>query len=321
MTRLLRPRTRAAIARSQAAGIPVARRDRPDVPVRAALPRGGGDHRAGRLLPGRGGRRPVSGEFLLHEPIPSRRRARRSRLLDGARATRRTATSPTGSTSTSRPSTRACTPSFQHLPVEEVGDLATWLEAAADEARRRRRPRRDPGAARDGRCPVRRAALPHDLAPVPARARQPRRLEGHRARVRRRTGSALASTRVVAFGDGENDIELIEEAGFGIAVEDGNPLLLERADWVCPGAEEEGVAAVIDALPRLHAHDRPQGRPRRAGRLAGGPRPQGRRRARSTSCSPPTSAGARSCRASTSYAARRSSRASRRRSSSRSCSG
>ena len=36
---------------------------------------------------------------------------------------------------------------------------------------------------------------------------------------------------MVAFGDGENDIELIEEAGFGIAVEDGNPLLLERADW------------------------------------------------------------------------------------------
>ena len=56
---------------------------------------------------------------------------------------------------------------------------------------------------------------------------------------------------MVAFGDGENDIELLEEAGFGIAVEDGNPLLLERADWSCPGPEQEGVAAVIDAYLRL----------------------------------------------------------------------
>ena len=40
---------------------------------------------------------------------------------------------------------------FQHLPVEEVGDLAAWLDAAADEARRRRRPGRHPGAPRGAR--------------------------------------------------------------------------------------------------------------------------------------------------------------------------
>ena len=51
----------------------------------------------------------------------------------------------------------------------------------------------------------------------------------------------------ISFGDGENDVELVERAGFGIAVEDANPLLLERADWTCPSADEEGVAAVIDA--------------------------------------------------------------------------
>jgi len=51
----------------------------------------------------------------------------------------------------------------------------------------------------------------------------------------------------VSFGDGENDIELIDEAGFGIAVADANPILLDRADWVCQSAEVEGVAAVIEA--------------------------------------------------------------------------
>jgi hydroxymethylpyrimidine pyrophosphatase-like HAD family hydrolase len=52
---------------------------------------------------------------------------------------------------------------------------------------------------------------------------------------------------VVTFGDGENDIDLIRDAGFGIAVADANPLLLEHADWICPTADDEGVAAVIDA--------------------------------------------------------------------------
>ena len=56
----------------------------------------------------------------------------------------------------------------------------------------------------------------------------------------------LSLDHVVSFGDGENDIELIEEAVFGIAVEDANSLLLERADWICPSADDEGVATVID---------------------------------------------------------------------------
>mgnify|MGYP003521407537 CR=1 FL=1 len=30
-------------------------------------------------------------------------------------------------------------------------------------------------------------------------------------------------------------------------IEDANPLLLDRADWVCPSADDEGVATVIDA--------------------------------------------------------------------------
>ena len=56
----------------------------------------------------------------------------------------------------------------------------------------------------------------------------------------------ISLDRIVSFGDGENDIELIDAAGFGIAVEDANPLLLEHADWVCPSADVEGVATVIE---------------------------------------------------------------------------
>jgi hypothetical protein len=52
----------------------------------------------------------------------------------------------------------------------------------------------------------------------------------------------------VAFGDGENDKELLDWAGFGIAVANAHPSVLETADWVCPSAEEEGVAQVIEAV-------------------------------------------------------------------------
>jgi Cof subfamily protein (haloacid dehalogenase superfamily) len=54
--------------------------------------------------------------------------------------------------------------------------------------------------------------------------------------------------RAIAFGDGENDVELLEWAGYGIAVENAHERVKEVADWVCPPASEEGVALVLDAL-------------------------------------------------------------------------
>jgi hypothetical protein len=51
----------------------------------------------------------------------------------------------------------------------------------------------------------------------------------------------------VAFGDGENDVELVEWAGYGIAVENAHDRVKAVADWVCPPAFEEGVAQVLDA--------------------------------------------------------------------------
>ena len=51
----------------------------------------------------------------------------------------------------------------------------------------------------------------------------------------------------VAFGDGENDIELLEWAGYAVAVANAHPRVLAIADFVCPPVDEEGVAQVIEA--------------------------------------------------------------------------
>jgi Cof subfamily protein (haloacid dehalogenase superfamily) len=58
---------------------------------------------------------------------------------------------------------------------------------------------------------------------------------------------AFAAERAVAFGDGENDVELLEWAGYGIAVADAHARLKAVADWTCPGPNEAGVAAVLEA--------------------------------------------------------------------------
>ncbi len=53
---------------------------------------------------------------------------------------------------------------------------------------------------------------------------------------------------VVAFGDGANDLELLRDAGFGVAVADADPALLEVADWTVPPVGQDGVAGFLAAL-------------------------------------------------------------------------
>jgi hypothetical protein len=52
----------------------------------------------------------------------------------------------------------------------------------------------------------------------------------------------------VAFGDGENDIELLDWAGYAVAVANADVRVLSRADFVCPAVTEEGVAQTIEAM-------------------------------------------------------------------------
>jgi Cof subfamily protein (haloacid dehalogenase superfamily) len=52
----------------------------------------------------------------------------------------------------------------------------------------------------------------------------------------------------VAFGDGENDLELLDWADYAVAVENAHDAVKARANFVCPSAEDEGVAQVIEAF-------------------------------------------------------------------------
>jgi Cof subfamily protein (haloacid dehalogenase superfamily) len=136
---------------------------------------------------------------------------------------------------------------FQSIPLHAVGDLAAWLAepptklVAIDEpdvldrleARLKKR--------FAGRLYISKS-LPYFLelaSPEVTKGSGLAFLAEHMGFTRQRT---------VAFGDGENDVELLEWAGFGIAVANAHPRVLGVADWVCPSAEEEGVAQVVEAL-------------------------------------------------------------------------
>ena len=51
---------------------------------------------------------------------------------------------------------------------------------------------------------------------------------------------------VMACGDSPNDLAMIEEAGFGVVMANGEKEVLERADYVAPSNEREGVAYVVE---------------------------------------------------------------------------
>jgi Cof subfamily protein (haloacid dehalogenase superfamily) len=53
---------------------------------------------------------------------------------------------------------------------------------------------------------------------------------------------------VVAFGDGANDVELLQAAGLGVAVAGGDAALERVAAWTVPSVDEDGVAGFLDAV-------------------------------------------------------------------------
>jgi Cof subfamily protein (haloacid dehalogenase superfamily) len=239
-------RTRAAIARSQAAGIPVliatgrmfrsVKRYLDDI----GLPEPVVCYQGAAVVD------PPSGVFLLHRPLE----------LDVARdaiaALATLGISPNVYVddqlyvAAENDYTRRYSV-FQRLPVVEVGDLLAWLE---------RPPTKLVAVAEP---PVLAEIRPVLEGRLGARAflttSLPYMLEIGNPEVTKGSGLAfvaerlgLALDRIVAFGDGENDVELLEAAGFGVAVEGGYPRLRAIADRTCPGPEDEGVASVIGAV-------------------------------------------------------------------------
>jgi Cof subfamily protein (haloacid dehalogenase superfamily) len=63
----------------------------------------------------------------------------------------------------------------------------------------------------------------------------------------------LDPAHVVGFGDGANDLELLQEAGFGVAVANADPLLMEHAQAIVPSVEEDGVARFLESLVSARA--------------------------------------------------------------------
>jgi hypothetical protein len=58
----------------------------------------------------------------------------------------------------------------------------------------------------------------------------------------------FAAERTVGFGDGQNDLELLDWCGYGVAMANAHPNLLRIADFVCPSVDEDGVAQVVEAF-------------------------------------------------------------------------
>jgi len=246
---VLRPRTRAALEAATAAGIRViVVTGRMFRSVRPYLDEAGLEEPV-VCYQGAVVAEPATGRFLRHEPIP----------LELARETIEAVVAEGYHlncyvddelyVAEVTPEARAYA-DFQHLPIHAVGDLRGWLSKpptklvsvgdphALDglEARLKRR--------FDGRLYISKS-LPYFL-------------EFASPEVSKGTGLAFvaehlgfAAEETVAFGDGENDVELLEWAGFGVAVANAHRRVLDVADWVCPSAQEEGVAQAIETY--LHS--------------------------------------------------------------------
>lgn len=239
-------RTRAAIARAQAAGAPVliatgrmfrsVERYLDDV----GLPEPVVCYQGAAVV------EPQSREFLLHEPLDVETAREAIAELGTVGISPNVYVDDQLYVARENDYTRRYSV-FQRLPVVEVGDLLTWLD----------------------RAPTKLVAVAEPPVLAEIRPRLARRL-GRRAflttslpymleignpDVTKGSGIAFVAglltldlDRVVAFGDGENDVELLEAAGFGVAVEGGHPRLRAVADATCPGPADEGVASVIEAV-------------------------------------------------------------------------
>ena len=246
---MLRPRTRAAIAALRARGLHVIvvtgrmfRATRPyleeadlDDPVICYQ---------GALVAD-----PVSGEFLRHVPIPRESALEAIDAVVSAGFHMNCYVDDLLYVAEVTPEARAYA-NFQHLEIHAVGPLRDWLHddptklvavgdpAALDELEAELKPRFR------GRLFVSKS-LPYFLEFAHPDVSKGAGLQF----VADRLGFTAAET--VACGDGENDRELLDWAGFGVAVANAHPEILARADLVVPDVEHEGVAALFEAY--LHS--------------------------------------------------------------------
>ena len=147
---------------------------------------------------------------------------------------------------------------FQHLVVHPVGDLLEWLPRAPTKLVVVGDPHELDGLetemkARFGTRLYVSKSLPHFLEFASPSVHKGSGLDFAAARV------GFSREESVAFGDGENDVELLEWAGYGVAVANAHAKVLAIADFVCPSVDEEGVAQLIEAYLAREASPRSTG--------------------------------------------------------------
>ncbi len=243
---MLRPRTRAAIRAARKAGIHVVVvTGRMFRSVRPYLEQAGLDDPAvcyqGAVVAD-----PVSGEFLLHVPIPLEPAREAVAAVQEEGFGLNCYVDDELYVAEITPKARRYA-DFQSLELHAVGPLLDWLD----------------------RPPTKLVVIedPEVLDGLEARLKErfrdrlyisrslPYFLELAHPDVTKASGLAFLAKRLgftgaetVAFGDGENDVELLKWAGYGVAVANAHERVLAIADFVCPSVDEEGVAQTIEAL-------------------------------------------------------------------------
>ncbi len=136
---------------------------------------------------------------------------------------------------------------FQHLEIHAVGPLRDWLRTdptklvavgdpdALDELEAELKPRFA------GRLFISKS-LPHFLEFAHPDVSKGAGLQFVADRL------GFDSVHTVACGDGENDRELLDWAGFAVAVANAHPDILARADLVIPSVHEQGVAVLLETF-------------------------------------------------------------------------
>jgi Cof subfamily protein (haloacid dehalogenase superfamily) len=188
---------------------------------------------------------PVSGEFLRHVPVPLAAAREAIEVVTGAGFHVNVYVDDLLYVAKVTPEARSYA-DFQHLEIHEVGDLLAWLDRdptklvavgdpdALDELEAQLEPRFA------GRLFISKS-LPYFLEFAHPDVSKGSGLEF----VAERLGFGPEQT--VACGDGENDRELLDWAGFGVAVANAHPDVLARADIVVPSVQDEGIAALLEA--------------------------------------------------------------------------
>jgi Cof subfamily protein (haloacid dehalogenase superfamily) len=242
----LRPRTLAAISRAQDADIPVlVATGRMFRSVEPYLERAGIQEPV-VCYQGAAVVDPRTREFLLHEPLELDLAREAVALLLAHDLAPNVYVDDQLYVAEETEYSRAYS-NFQSLPVTEVGDLLAWLK---------RPPTKLVAVAR----PERLAEVRGDLEAVFAgrmfiTTSLPHLLELGHLGASKGSGIAFVAQllgieldKVIAFGDGENDVELLAEVGLAVAVEGAHPRLQAIAQRTCPGPHDEGVASVIEAV-------------------------------------------------------------------------